>query len=101
MNTATIDGKRFVLIAESEYKRLTAGAKAVVDEALLPPLPAKDSKGNYPAVAYARAVLARKIITARKQANLSQAELARKAGIQPAVLNRIEKAKVTADVATV
>jgi transcriptional regulator with XRE-family HTH domain len=32
---------------------------------------------------------------------LSQAEVARRAGIRPETLNRIEKAKVTADTATV
>jgi predicted transcriptional regulator len=48
-----------------------------------------------------RASIARDIIKARRNAGFSQAELARKAGIQPAVLNRIEKAKVDAETATV
>jgi hypothetical protein len=41
-----------------------------------PTLPKADAQGNYPAVAYARVSLARKIIKARRQAGLTQAELA-------------------------
>jgi transcriptional regulator with XRE-family HTH domain len=48
-----------------------------------------------------RASLARAIIRRRRAAGLSQAELARRAGIQPAVLNRIENARVDAGTATV
>jgi ribosome-binding protein aMBF1 (putative translation factor) len=58
-------------------------------------------KGNYPAVAYARVSLARKIIKARRQAGLTQAELARRAAIRPETLNRIEKGKTTPDTATI
>jgi DNA-binding XRE family transcriptional regulator len=60
-----------------------------------------DSRGNYPAVEYARASLARKIIKSRRQAGLTQAELARRAGVRPETLNRIEKGKTTPDVATI
>jgi DNA-binding XRE family transcriptional regulator len=59
------------------------------------------AQGNYPAVEYARASLARKIIKARRTAGLSQVELARRAGIRPETLNRIEKGKTTPDVATI
>jgi DNA-binding XRE family transcriptional regulator len=59
------------------------------------------SRGNYPAVEYARTSLARKIIKMRRMAGLSQAELARRAGIRPETLNRIEKGKTTPDVATI
>jgi predicted transcriptional regulator len=47
------------------------------------------------------ASIARDIIKGRRRVGLSQAELARRAGIQPAVLNRIERAKVDAETATV
>jgi len=57
--------------------------------------------GDYPAVEYARASLARKIIKARRQAGLTQAELARRAAIRPETLNRIEKGKTTPDTATI
>jgi transcriptional regulator with XRE-family HTH domain len=52
-------------------------------------------------VEYARASLARKIIKARRTAGLTQADLARRAGIRPETLNRIEKGRTTPDVATI
>jgi DNA-binding XRE family transcriptional regulator len=66
-----------------------------------PQLPEPDANGDYPAVEYARVSLARKIIKRRRIVGLSQAELARRAGIRPETLNRIEKGKTTPDVATV
>jgi len=55
--------------------------------------------GNYPAIEYARAVTARDVITARRRLGISQAELARRAGIRGETLNRIERAKLTPSVA--
>ena len=49
----------------------------------------------------ARLALLRKLIKRRWSAGLSQAELARRANIRAETLNRIEKAKVTADTVTV
>ena len=66
-----------------------------------PPLPPPDTSGNFPAVPYARASLARKIIRRRRAVGLSQAELARRAGIRPETLNRLEKGNSTPSVATV
>jgi ribosome-binding protein aMBF1 (putative translation factor) len=63
-------------------------------------LPPRRANGDYPAIAAARVSIARDVIRARRAAGLSQAELARRAGIRAETLNRIEKAKVTADVAT-
>ncbi|MBM4040848.1 MAG: helix-turn-helix transcriptional regulator [Planctomycetes bacterium] len=68
---------------------------------MLPPLPQPNASGNYPAVEYASALLARKIIRGRGAAGLTQAELARRAGIRPETLNRIERGKATPDIATV
>lgn len=59
------------------------------------------ARGNYPAVEYARASLARKIIKARRMAGLAQAELARRAAIRPETLNRIEKGRTTPDTSTI
>jgi HTH-type transcriptional regulator / antitoxin HipB len=91
-----VNGKRMVLLEESEYERLRAKA----DEGE-PLLPAPDADGNYPAVAYARASLARKIVRQRRRLGLTQAELARRAGIRPETLNRLEQGKHTPTVATV
>jgi len=67
-----------VLLEEAEYERLQR--KADEWEPLLPvPLPS----GNYPALEYLRASLARKIIRQRRRAGLTQVELARRAGIRP------------------
>ena len=63
-------------------------------------MPARDSRGNVDAIAYARASIARSLIQERQAAGLSQAELARAAGMDRATLNRIERAKVTLDEAT-
>lgn len=66
----------------------------------LPRLPKANRAGERDALAFARATIARGIIRDRVAAGLSQAELARRAKLQPAVLNRIEKAKVVPDEAT-
>jgi len=45
--------------------------------------------------------LAEKLVRRRLAAGLSQAELARRAGIRPETLNRIERGRTTPDFATV
>ena len=91
-----VNGKRMVMLQEAEYERLRQ--KADEWEPLLPdPLP----NGNYPAIEYLRASLARKIIRHRRRLGLTQVELARRAGIRPTTLNRIEKGKHSAPVGTV
>ena len=67
----------------------------------LTPLPNPLPNGNFDAIAFARASLARKLIMERRAAGLTQAELARRAGVRPETLNRIEKLKLTPSVATV
>ena len=90
-------GRRWAMLPERDYRRLAAQA----GQGIMPPLPKADAKGNLPAVEYARVSLARKIIKARRQAGLAQAELARRAGIRPETLNRIERGKTTPDTATI
>jgi DNA-binding XRE family transcriptional regulator len=91
-------GKRWAIMPERDYRRLAAHAGERGD---WPALPKPDTSGNYPAVDYARISLARKIIKARRQAGLTQAELARRAEIRPETLNRIERGKTTPDTATI
>jgi transcriptional regulator with XRE-family HTH domain len=62
---------------------------------------AKRPDGNYPALEYVAASLARDIISARRRVGLSQAELARRAGIRVETLNRIERMKDPPSVRTV
>jgi ribosome-binding protein aMBF1 (putative translation factor) len=88
-----------MVVEESEYSRLliaSAGA-AAVREKDLPPLPKPDADGNVPALEYARASLARKLIVQRRARGWSQAELARRAGVRIETINRLERAKHTAD----
>lgn len=86
-----LHGQRYVILPEAEYCRLTGE----------PPLPEPDAQGNVPAVEYARASLARKLIRRRKLAGLTQAELARRAGVRPETLNRIERGNSTPTVASI
>jgi DNA-binding XRE family transcriptional regulator len=77
-----------------EFERLSRAAR-------LPALPEPDEQGNYPAVEYGRASLARKIILRRESRGWSQAELARRAGIRKETLCRLETGKVTPTIATI
>ena len=95
--TIMVEGKPYVLLPREEYDRLTTLAKA----ADLPPLPKPDAQGNYPAVEYARASLARKIIRDRVAAGLTQRELAKRAGISFEHLCRVESGKHIPSVPTI
>jgi ribosome-binding protein aMBF1 (putative translation factor) len=97
-----INGRRYLIVDEAEYSRLvtaTAGALAVREEDL-PPLPEPDANGNVPAMEYARASLARKIIIERSARGWTQTELARLARVRVETINRLENARHTADPAT-
>jgi DNA-binding XRE family transcriptional regulator len=91
-------GRKWAILPERDYRRL---AGAAGEEGPWPDLPKPDARGRYPAVEYARASLARKIIKARRGVGISQAQLARRAGIRAETLNRIERGKTTPDVATI
>jgi ribosome-binding protein aMBF1 (putative translation factor) len=92
----TRNGRRLVVLDESEYERLRRKA----DE-WEPPLPEPLPDGNYPALEYMLASLARDILRARRKLGLSQVELARRAGIRPETLNRIERAERSPSVTTI
>jgi len=81
----TVKGKRMVMLEETEFDRLLRQA----DE-WEPALPEPDADGNYPAVEFAFASLAIEIIRDRRRLGLTQAELARRAGIRLDTLIRIE-----------
>ena len=94
VQTITLAGERFVILAEAEYRQLRG-------EQAKPALPVTDAQGNYPAVEALRTVLARKIMRRRRAAGLSQVALAKRAGIRPETLNRLEQGKHTPTVETV
>jgi len=98
-----VDGKRFVLLEESDYERLCreAGAVAGTAEDDLPPLPKPDKRGRYPALEYARVSLARDLIRARTAVGLSQQQLASLARVRQETISRLETAKFTARPGTI
>ena len=93
-----VAGQRFVLVEEAEYERLCAKASETVplDDESLPPLPEPDRHGRFPALAYARASLARDVIRDRRAAGLTQQELADLAGTRQETISRIESGNYTA-----
>jgi ribosome-binding protein aMBF1 (putative translation factor) len=90
-----MNGTTFVLVPESEYRSMNMA------RAPTPHYPAADADGNFPAVQTGRVSIAREVIRRRETAGISQKGLAAAAGIRVETLNRIEKAKVTADTATI
>jgi DNA-binding XRE family transcriptional regulator len=98
--TIEIKGQRFVVLPQAEYEQLMS-RRASGEDTELPPLPKPLANGNFDAVAFSRASLARKLILDRRASGLSQAELARRAGVRVETLNRIERCKLTPRVATV
>jgi len=95
-NVIRLDGKEYVVLPREEYERLKGLAKV----AELPRLPQADRRGNYPAVEYARASIARTIVRDRVQAGLPQRALADLAATRVETLCRIETGKHTASTAT-
>lgn len=98
-----VEGKRFVLLPETEYDRLCrdAGEAVAIEDESLPVLPKPDKHGRFPALEYARVSLVRDLIRDRKGAGLSQQRLADLAGIRQETLSRIETGKHTANSKTV
>ena len=76
--TVQLDGKAHVIVQNEAFDRLATLAKAADLRQLTEP----DADGNYPAMDYARASLARKTIRDRAAAGLNQRELAVLAGIR-------------------
>jgi DNA-binding XRE family transcriptional regulator len=93
-----LNGKQFVVIERKEFERLTGHAIDTTHSLL--PLPEADANGNYPAIAYGRALLARRIAAARHRAGWTQAELARRAGVRKETIHRIEAGKNNPDEST-
>ena len=92
----TFAGERFFVLPEREYRRLQEAS-----EPPEPELPPPNAQGNYPALETLKAMIARDIIRERRALGLSQAELARRAGIRVERLNRIERGKFAPSVRTV
>jgi ribosome-binding protein aMBF1 (putative translation factor) len=83
-----VGSEDMVVLSAKEYERLAK--KADVWE---PPMPERNERGNYP-VEVLDVIMAQGILRARRKLGLSQAELARRAGVRVATLNRIEHGKI-------
>lgn len=94
VQTLDLAGERNVLLREVDYCRLTG-------EAPEPKLPPSDAEGCYPALESMHVLLARDILRSRRKLGLSQAELARRAGVRVETLCRIERGQHAPTVATI
>jgi ribosome-binding protein aMBF1 (putative translation factor) len=93
--TVELDGIRYVILREPVFESLCQ--KAGMD---LHGTAAKEESSS-PGFELDRASLAEKLARRRRAAGLSQSDLARRAGIRPETLNRIERGRTTPDFATV
>ena len=91
----TIAGKRVVVLEEADYEELSRKA----DE-WEPPLPERNERGHWP-LEVLGVIMARDILRARRRLGWSQAEFARRAGIRPETLNRIEQGRNKPSVPTI
>ena len=92
----TVKGMPMVMMDEATYEALLRKA-----ELWEPDLPKPDASGNYPALEALAVLQARDILRGRRKLGLSQAELARRAGIRAEILNRIEHGKNKPSVPTI
>ncbi|MCE5268703.1 MAG: helix-turn-helix domain-containing protein [Planctomycetaceae bacterium] len=93
--TVELDGVVYVILRETAFDALCR--KAGVD----PQIVADGGQSLTVGADLDRASLAAKLVRRRRIAGLSQAELARLAGVRGETLNRIERGKTTPDFATI
>ena len=96
-----LGGRDYVILERETYERLAGRRGLAITQAPMPPLPKPDARGMRPARETLRAILARDIIKDRVALGWSQRELARRAGIRPETLCRIEAGRHTPTVATI
>jgi len=90
-----LDGVRYVIVRESVFEYLCEKAGIGQQGESVGEEPLDDDLG------LDRKTLAEKLVRRRRAAGLSQVELARRAGVRPETLNRIERGRTTPDFATV
>jgi DNA-binding XRE family transcriptional regulator len=90
-----LGGVRYVIVRESAFDYLCKQAHVKWQELRV------HKEGLKPGLDLDGPSLAEKLVRRRVASGLSQAELARRAGIRPETLNRIERGRTTPDFATV
>jgi len=90
-----LEGVRYVIMRESAFEWLCRKAGAAPSDTGNPNPPSES------AMDLDRGSLAERLARRRRACGLSQAELARRAGVRPETLNRIERGHTTPDFATV
>lgn len=88
-----LDGVRYVILRETMFEELCRRAEVSAEGRPARPETCPDELDG--------ATLAEKLIRRRRASGLSQAELARRAGVRPETLNRIERGRTTPDFATI
>ncbi len=89
-----LDGIHYVILRESDFDRLCQVAGIPIDRRAA-------DEARAAGFDLDRSTLAAKLLRRRRAAGLSQVELARRAGIRPETLNRIERGRTTPDFATI
>ena len=87
MQMIELDGRKIVVLTQEAFDELMEKA------GVLPPFPPSDANGNSDAVEFARAAIARKLVSRRIQAGWTQKELARRAGVRLETISRLEGGK--------
>jgi transcriptional regulator with XRE-family HTH domain len=90
-----LDGQRYVILRESVFRQLCRQA------GVSSPSPAPAGEPLDRRLEIDRMSLAERLVDRRRAAGLSQVALARRAGIRPETLNRVERGKTTPDFTTV
>ena len=93
-----LDGVRYAIVREGLLRDLCR--RAGVELAATSPGPSRD-RTELEDIEFDRETLARRLILRRTRAGLTQAELARRAGVRVETLNRVERGRTTPDFSTV
>jgi DNA-binding XRE family transcriptional regulator len=90
-----LGGIRYVILRESVFELLCQKAGVRLDS------PSDAENASAADFDLDQPSLPEKLVRRRQSCGLSQAELARRAGVRPETLNRIERGRVTPDFATI
>jgi DNA-binding XRE family transcriptional regulator len=90
-----LDGIRYVILRESVFDLLCQKAGIRLES------PSNGEDASAADFDLDQPSLPEKLVRRRQACGLSQAELARRAGVRPETLNRIERGRVTPDFATI